>query len=108
MALPTHLAAHLAEAGLNVSGSDQSCQGAEFHSPTPLAIYPVPLMVSPPKPGEKVPEGTPVAWLCGSCRDNFRVLVHLLQRSNGALDWPVRREFGNKVRALALRAWDRR
>jgi hypothetical protein len=100
MPLPTQIQAVLEEVGdSGLSGTpalDQGCAGAKFHSPSPLILHEVAL--APSGEGE-------TAWLCGTCRDNLAVLRHLLVTSDGALPWVVRREFGNLIRALALRGW---
>jgi len=49
--------------------------------------------------------GGSAAMLCGTCADNLAVLQHLLNQHDGALSWPVRRSFGNLIRALAERGW---
>lgn len=74
---------------------DRVCTGAKFHSPTPLILHEV-------KIG---PEPEQVVWLCGTCSDNLSVLRHLLTESGGDLPWALRREFGNMIRAIALREW---
>jgi len=73
------------------------CLGARFHSPSPLVVVEVPL--APDGVGE-------TAWLCGTCSDNLAVLQALLREYDGNVEWPVRREFGNAVRALALKGWE--
>lgn len=67
--------------------SDRSCEGAKFHSPSPLLLHDV-----------ELPSGRR-ARLCGSCRDNLVVLQRLHQVEPD-LPWEVRREFGNRLRAL--------
>lgn len=64
------------------------CEGAAFHSPTPLVVDAYPL-----HGGE--------AWLCPTCAANLIVLRRLIEASPEPLPWPLRREFGNKIRALA-------
>lgn len=71
---------------------DRECAGAKFHSPTPLVLHEVEV------------GGDPVL-LCGTCAANLRVLQHLLVQTDGDLPWTVRREFGNLIRAIALRGW---
>jgi hypothetical protein len=66
----------------------QVCAGAKFHSPTPLVLHEVEI------------NGQPVQ-LCGTCRSNLGVLRALLTR-HGELPWPVRREFGNRLRELLI------
>lgn len=101
--LPTALAAHLddTEEELDLPGvvaRDDECCGAKFHSPSPLVLREV----------ELNPWGGPseTALLCGTCADNLSLLQALLGAAEGELDWPVRRDFGNLVRALALRGWN--
>jgi hypothetical protein len=71
------------------------CAGARYHSPTPLLVSAV-----------SVDEAS--EWLCGTCEDNLAVFLTLMNGSNGTLDWAVRREFGNLLRALGMRAWEHR
>jgi hypothetical protein len=66
----------------------QLCAGAKFHSPTPLVLHDVEI------------NGEPVQ-LCGTCRSNLGVLRALLD-THGELPWPVRREFGNRLRELLI------
>lgn len=68
------------------------CVGAKYHSPTPLSVG-IHLVA-----GDRVP-------LCGTCKDNLAVFVSLMTTSNGTLAWEVRREFGNRLRALGTRVW---
>lgn len=99
MPFPQRVREALAEtdcSGLSgVPALDRVCTGAKFHSPTPLLLHEVRL-------GEG-PEQT--VWLCGTCCDNLSVLRHLLVQNDGDLPWAVRREFGNLIRAIALREW---
>lgn len=67
------------------SADDRICEGARFHSPTPLRMY-------------RVTVGEREVWLCGSCKDNLAVL--LLLEEKGRDDLPWRRGFGNQLRAL--------
>lgn len=71
---------------------DRVCEGAKFHSPNPLVLHTVSV-------------GTKELLLCGTCRANLEVLRHLLAHNGGELDWPVRREFGNQIRAIAETEW---
>lgn len=66
------------------------CQGARFHSPTPLLVHEAELA-----------NGRTV-HLCGTCRDNAAVLSALLREHSNELTWPVRREFGNQLRSLLI------
>ena len=113
------LAARFAALGLPVyasrdwhmPGSDEhECEGSDFHSPRPLFVEAT-WLVRP----EWWPEDShgdspwlhaPDAHLCGTCRDNVSILLQMLHANNGDLDWKVRREFGNKIRALACKGWD--
>lgn len=74
---------------------ESRCQGAKFHSPNPLVLH-------------RVTIGSEEVLLCGTCQTNLEVLRHLLVHNEGELDWPVRREFGNQIRALAEREWQQR
>lgn len=104
MPLPARVAAFLAERErrLTLPGeSGHGCEGAKFHSPTPMFCRETRLV-----PAEWDPDfAGPTAWLCGTCRDNLAVLQQMLYATSGTLDWPVRREFGNQVRLLAERGW---
>lgn len=100
MAFPQQVQAVLDEVGTDgVEGTpavQRACEGAKFHSPTPLVLHERP--ISPSGAGR-------TAWLCSTCWDNLKLLQHLLARSNGRLSWGVRREFGNIIRALAVEGW---
>lgn len=97
MPVPKHVQAALAETNTaSLPGTlayGQECAGAKFHSPTPLLLTRVSL-------------GDDSVWLCGTCCANLSVLQHLLATHNGDLPWTVRREFGNLIRAIALRSWE--
>lgn len=100
MPFPRMVLAAVEEVGYEAEGIltvDRECEGAKFHSPHPLMVSEVPLCEG---------AGAPVVLLCGTCADNLSILRHLLVRNNGRLPWPVRREFGNTIRALALQGWD--
>jgi hypothetical protein len=77
---------------------DESCAGARFHSPSPLTVEEVPLSPDEDSNG-------PAVLLCPTCAANLAVLKALLWETNGILPWPVRRDFGNQLRALAFRGW---
>lgn len=78
---------------------EQVCEGARHHSPTPLLVTHIDL-------AEEFGSTTQAkAWLCGTCHDNLRVYQHLLEAHEGVLDWGVRREFGNLIRALGDDGW---
>lgn len=94
MALPVAIAEALRDVdpetfpgSLAVEGTE--CEGAKFHSPGPLVLFEV-----------ATPERT--VRLCGTCRANYFVLRALLAHHGGELPWPVRREFGNRLRALLI------
>jgi hypothetical protein len=70
-----------------------SCEGAKFHSPTPLLLHRI-----------ELPNGR-FAVLCGVCRDNLAVLQSLMIE-RPQLPWEIRREFGNKLRALVMEGTD--
>jgi hypothetical protein len=67
----------------------EECQGAKFHSPRPMILHETP-----------VGSGD-VVLLCGTCRDNLAVLEALQESTEEALPGPLRREWGNVIRALA-------
>lgn len=64
------------------------CEGAAFHSPNPLLLHEIEI-------------GSQTVLLCGTCRANLAVLRALLDH-HGELPWPVRREFGNRLRTLLI------
>lgn len=72
-----------------------ACVGSKHHSPTPLLVT----MTS--VADELIP-------LCGTCAINLRVFGHLMTTSNGSLSWEIRREFGNRIRALGVKDWEYR
>lgn len=93
----------------SLPGEDDSvCEGAKFHSPRPLFVQHTPLVLR-----EWWPETSehaywvwgPRAALCGVCRDNLNILLQMLHATDGDLDWAIRREFGNNLRALAHKGW---
>jgi hypothetical protein len=65
-----------------------NCQGSRFHSPRPMLLHRVEL---PHNPGQPI-------YLCGTCADNYH-LLHALEQPR-KVPWPVRRCFGNMIRAL--------
>ena len=87
-----------ADQGASVVGGvlalGQVCAGARHHSPTPLVLHDTALFS-----GRRV-------LLCGTCVDNIAVLQRLMTTSEAPLPWPLRREFGNLVRALAEEGWE--
>lgn len=105
MAVPEPLAAYLDEAGVLSAERDAQhpCEGAKFHSPTPLVTRRADLApwVEPPEPGDDSRH----AWVCGTCADNLAMIQQLLIARNGEVPWPVLRCFGNGVRKLAMRGW---
>jgi len=91
-----------------VSDPEIACAGAKFHSPTPLTMrsYDLKGAVAYVVSGEKLrEEGPDRVWLCGTCVANLKVLLLVLHAHDGELPWEVRREFGNRLRAVAFRAW---
>jgi len=76
---------------------DRACEGARFHSPTPLVLTEVALAPDG--------EGTTVK-LCGLCADTLAVFQALLVAHQGIVHWQVRRDFGNVLRALAMTGWE--
>lgn len=96
MALPPETAAALRMVPAEIlpgplADDERACDGAQFHSPTPLVLHKVDL-----------PDGRRVT-LCGCCRDNVGVLVALVKTYGLAkLEWPLRREFGNRLRQLVI------
>jgi hypothetical protein len=91
VALPKEIAACLSVPEVKALdgslASDRECEGARFHSPQPLVLH-------------EIKVGKRKAYLCGVCRDNLSVLDALTRSQDGDLAWPVRREFGNQIRAL--------
>ena len=80
--------------------NDGECAGAKFHSPQPLVLHDVSLNAADPT------DGRLSALLCGTCADNLKVLQKLMVIHEGRVPWPVRREFGNQIRALAEQGWE--
>jgi hypothetical protein len=72
-----------------ILANEHECQGSKFHSPRPMIVHPLPM---PHSPGEMI-------YLCGTCRDNVLLLLDLQKEEE--MPWPVKRCFGNLVRALA-------
>lgn len=88
---------------------DQRCEGAAFHSPRPLFVRDVSLVLPEwwgDNPEQAYWAWAPKVWLCGTCADNVNILLQMLYATDGNLDWAIRREFGNALRALAKRGWD--
>lgn len=106
MTIPAKVGEMLAQGDLStIPGTlnfEDNCAGAKFHSPNPLIVQYVPLL-------DPVWSGAgslgPLVWLCSTCLDNLRVYQHLLAEHEGQLEWPIRREFGNLIRALGDDAW---
>lgn len=88
---------------------DHPCEGAAFHSPRPLFTKSTSLVLADwwgERPMRDAPwVFAPDAWLCGTCRDNMTILLQMLHATDGELDWAIRREFGNNLRALAMKGW---
>lgn len=75
--------------------SEHPCEGSKFHSPTPLTT-------------QAVTMGDREVYLCPTCAANMAVYVHLSQVAPEQLTWPIKREFGNSIRALGtqqIEAW---
>ncbi len=72
-----------------ILATEHECQGSRFHSPRPMIVHPLPVSHSP---GEMI-------YLCGTCRDNVRLLATLQEQ--GEVPWPAKRCFGNIIRSLA-------
>lgn len=104
MALPPNVAEFLGHGNRRWTmpgDAGEPCEGAKFHSPTPMFCQETRLV-----PRDWDPEfKSPTAWLCGTCRDNLAILHQMLWVTSGTLDWPVRREFGNQIRSLAEKGW---
>ena len=80
-----------------VYAREGACAGAKFHSPQPLVLHTVPMYPGHASPG---------VMLCGTCADNLSVLQRLMADYDGDVPWPIRREFGNWIRALAEKGWE--
>lgn len=104
MPFPAHLSEAIAEGTVPSRGGwyareGETCEGAKFHSPQPLVLRNVSLNPFDPTDGDID------ALLCGTCADNLGVLQELFVKMDGDVPWPLRREFGNQIRALAERGW---
>lgn len=86
--MPTQTRIYEALAGLGFSQVAPACEGAKFHSPSPIVLHEVDL-----------PDGR-IVPLCGVCRDNLTILQRLIE-AQPDLPWATQREFGNKLRSLA-------
>jgi hypothetical protein len=106
--LPENIRGVVYADGINLGhlpGSDEHpCEGAKHHSPRPLFTEST-WLVRKSWFADTTLLHAPDAWLCGTCRDNLTLLLILLYASDGKVDWPVRREFGNEIRALAQTGW---
>lgn len=87
--------------GMQWSDGQASCEGAKYHSPTPLVLWRVSL-----HPKRRYDHEDDAAWLCANCVANLRVLQSLQVAMNGEVPWPIQREFANQIRALARRGWE--
>ena len=103
MSLPPHIAEVLSAGRVRLPGKPEACEGARFHSPTPLFVQETALVS---EDWGRPNAASPTAMLCGTCRDNLAVLQAMLGAHNGALSWEVRREFGNDIRRLAAQGWE--
>lgn len=108
--LPEHTREFLFREGTwHLPGEDTACEGAAFHSPRPLFVKDTRLVLEEwwgENPEREFWVWAPQAWLCGTCRDNLAILLQMLYATNGELDWAIRREFGNALRAHANRGWE--
>lgn len=110
--LPPHTAARLYGGGSwKLPGEDsEPCEGSAHHSPRPLFTQPTRLVLE--RWFTTIPHGkqmwllAPDAWLCGTCRDNLNILLQMTYAAGGDLEWEIRREFGNTIRALATKGWE--
>lgn len=105
MALPTNTAGFVSGNAVDFlpGETEEPCAGAKFHSPRPLFTQRTRLVLE--GWDDRLWTRAPAAYLCGTCRDNLVMLLTLLYTSNGDLDWEIRREFGNDLRALAEKGW---
>lgn len=108
MAVPPTIKRLIRECGgLDVPGmltEVQGCEGAKFHSPQPLLVRQYGLDGAALYATDDR-AATATVWLCGTCAANLTVLLCLLKAHQGDLPWEARREFGNLIRALGMRAW---
>lgn len=107
--LPPHTRAAIESlGGIVIMGeTDQECEGARYHSPRPLMVNSIRLTSASwfPTAPRPVWLDAPTAWLCGTCEANISLLLQMLYASQGEVSWSVRREFGNALRALAMKGW---
>lgn len=106
--LPVHTREVVTSGTFVLPGTDaEHCEGAEYHSPRPLFVRATPLVRADwwPDNDRAAVATAPTAHLCGTCRDNLDLLLQMIHAADGLLDWRARREFGNKIRALASRGW---
>lgn len=87
--------------------SPVACEAARHHSPRPLLVREYRVT----KSGLEVFDGPAsepgTVWLCGTCASNVMVALALFEAHNGVLPWQARREFGNLVRAIAQRPYQK-
>lgn len=109
MAVPPTVARLISEVGgLVLPGilaeTPVSCEGAKFHSPQPMLVseFIITRAGLVEHLGATAPDSV---WLCGTCSGNVNVMLSLLAAHGGNLPWEARREFGNLVRAIAMRAY---
>lgn len=86
------LAAHGTPMIYDERASVHPCQGAKFHSPSPLITRRY------CETGMDLGE----LWLCPTCTKNLVCFLHLFN-SELQMDWPLLREFGNSIRELGMR-----
>lgn len=70
-----------------VRTSEHPCEGAKFHSPSPLVTS----RLSKPFLTEEI-------WLCPTCMANLDCFLYLSQFED--MDWTLLREFGNTLREV--------
>lgn len=107
MPLPQHTEALLYASGSwRLPGADDAeCEGSKYHTPTPMFTNAVRLV--PEEWDSSISAFSPVVMLCGTCRDNLAMLQQIYAARDGDVPWPVRREFGNLIQALAKTGWAR-
>lgn len=107
MSLPKNIVLALRE--IDIRLDETVCEGAIYHSPSPLVVDLLPLADPDCWPEDIDPDlvaSAPQARLCGTCRVNVALLLNLLHANDGDVAWAVRREFGNHTRALAMKGWE--
>jgi len=86
------LAVHGTPSAWDARASVHPCEGAKFHSPSPLITRKfVDTRVGPE------------VWLCPTCTVNLECFLYLAE-AEPKMDWSHLREFGNTIRELGQRA----